>query len=311
MARLNYKEVLKGDQGVTYIPHMKDTILYWTNDGNLPNPKPVNIKGKDGNMLQEEEIEKLKKNKIDNDKIYGLNDKISDFGILNLANFAMQGSPTAPIGFIMHHYTDGNVLQIDNVGQWNTILTLKNANNPIRRPDKPPLFCGSGVFVRFKDTFASMGSVIERDIFGVLEKGEIMNYSFPTIFQNNSEDLGEYLYQFTSEKIHRNLWQLKNKDKPIIGVSHDYNNNLVIIDFPEQVEALTLNLNRLNINAPIVVLSNTNMELKQLSLNECLTLKGVNQSKVNENSIFIDESDNKLKFKDNLGNIKEILLGGN
>ena len=60
MARLNYKEVLKGDAGATYTPHVtNDGVLYWTNNGDLLNPTPVNIKGKNGDILQEEEINKI------------------------------------------------------------------------------------------------------------------------------------------------------------------------------------------------------------------------------------------------------------
>lgn len=51
MARLNYKEVLKGDVGATYEPHVTaDGILYWTNNGNLENPLPVNIHGEKGEV---------------------------------------------------------------------------------------------------------------------------------------------------------------------------------------------------------------------------------------------------------------------
>lgn len=49
MARLNYKEVLKGDVGATYEPHLTDeSVLYWTNNGGLENPTPKNIRGKTG-----------------------------------------------------------------------------------------------------------------------------------------------------------------------------------------------------------------------------------------------------------------------
>jgi hypothetical protein len=38
-----------GGDGATFIPHVSvDGIISWTNDKDLPNPEPVNIKGKDG-----------------------------------------------------------------------------------------------------------------------------------------------------------------------------------------------------------------------------------------------------------------------
>lgn len=64
--KVNYKEVLKGDTGYTFEPHVTvDGILYWSNNGNLENPLPVNIKGKNGDMVQEEEINSLN-NEINN-----------------------------------------------------------------------------------------------------------------------------------------------------------------------------------------------------------------------------------------------------
>ncbi len=40
---------LDGENGVTYIPNVSEEgIISWTNDGDLPNPSPINIKGKTG-----------------------------------------------------------------------------------------------------------------------------------------------------------------------------------------------------------------------------------------------------------------------
>lgn len=39
----------KGDDGATFIPSVSaDGVISWTNDKELPNPEPVNIKGADG-----------------------------------------------------------------------------------------------------------------------------------------------------------------------------------------------------------------------------------------------------------------------
>lgn len=41
--------VKTGDDGATFIPHVsEDGIISWTNDGDLPNPEPRNIKGPQG-----------------------------------------------------------------------------------------------------------------------------------------------------------------------------------------------------------------------------------------------------------------------
>ena len=51
----------------------------------------------------------------------------SETSLSDFANFAGQGKTKSnvPIGFAFHHYTDGNVMQIDNVGENNNILILK------------------------------------------------------------------------------------------------------------------------------------------------------------------------------------------
>uniref|UniRef100_A0AB39AJ89 Tail fiber protein n=1 Tax=Vibrio phage P018-4 TaxID=3229728 RepID=A0AB39AJ89_9CAUD len=67
--------------------------------------------------------------------------------IEDVANFAGQTlGAAAPIGWIHHHYTDGIMHQWDNVGD-GTILFLKNAQNPGRRPDKDPSYVGQGKFL--------------------------------------------------------------------------------------------------------------------------------------------------------------------
>ena len=38
-----------GGSGVVFVPNVSDSgVLSWTNNGNLSNPEPVNIKGEDG-----------------------------------------------------------------------------------------------------------------------------------------------------------------------------------------------------------------------------------------------------------------------
>lgn len=85
MARLNYKEVLKGDKGTTYEPHLNDeSVLYWTNNGGLENPIPKNIRGKTGLTpnLQIGTVETLESNLNASVEITGTRENpIINFGI--------------------------------------------------------------------------------------------------------------------------------------------------------------------------------------------------------------------------------------
>lgn len=43
------QEAVKGENGATFIPSVSaNGVISWTNDKNLPNPTPVNIKGEKG-----------------------------------------------------------------------------------------------------------------------------------------------------------------------------------------------------------------------------------------------------------------------
>ena len=73
---------------------------------------------------------------------------IDSQSVFDFANFADQGlGGTNAIGFVYHHYTEGVMTQMDNVGEANTILLLKNANNSTRRPDKAVDFIGTAKFI--------------------------------------------------------------------------------------------------------------------------------------------------------------------
>lgn len=78
MARLNYKEVLKGDKGTTFTPHVtEEGLLYWKNDGGLINPTPVNIQGKQGEQGEIGRLTEEQEQKIDR-VINDYNDAISN-----------------------------------------------------------------------------------------------------------------------------------------------------------------------------------------------------------------------------------------
>jgi hypothetical protein len=86
------------------------------------------------------------------------NSRESSEGLFDAPNFAGQTDyGNEPIGFIFHHYTDGGMIQIDNVGESNDIIRLKNAQNANRRPDKPSSFVGSGNFLAFDEHDDSLG----------------------------------------------------------------------------------------------------------------------------------------------------------
>ena len=76
---------------------------------------------------------------------------------LNVYNLAQQGLGGEPTAVVIHHYTDGNLAQFDNVGSGD-ILRLVNAQNSIKRADQAADFVGTGVFLRLITTPVGVGS---------------------------------------------------------------------------------------------------------------------------------------------------------
>ena len=117
--------------------------------------------------IDSEVNKKVNKNELESEvvsrRVRGQNNVDSPAGVFDFANFAQQGKSgiaSLPIGGVIHHYTDGKVLQIDNVGENNVIVTMVNANNTVRRPDKADTFFGSGYYLQLMTNNQNIGQVI-------------------------------------------------------------------------------------------------------------------------------------------------------
>lgn len=155
-------------------------------------------------------------------RVRGQNNPESPAGSFDFANFAHQGKETGiattPIGGVIHHYTDGKVLQIDNVGQGNVIVTMVNANNKTRRPDKDETFFGSGYYLQLMTNNQNIGQVLSH--FVIDEKANFFwNGNSRTGEKNQTTKLTtgkEYGYTpafiFETTKKHEDMIQFKNAD---------------------------------------------------------------------------------------------------
>ena len=154
-----------------------------------------------------------------------INDKNDNVGNLNIANFSGQNlGSNAPIGQIFHHYTDGIAYQIDNVGENNNILILKNANNPSRRPDKANDFVGSGKFIQCLE-HSTEGS--SNRIFTLGPKGEMFWFDGdnPTVFGNNKSNNGSSAFKFDVYNKHGKLIEVSNGYTTEFLMNHNSINN--------------------------------------------------------------------------------------
>lgn len=146
-----------------------------------------------------------------------LNGKLDSFGSVNISNFAGQGLSTAPIGFIFHHYTDGRMMQLDNVGSGN-ILTLNNARNPNRREDKGTDFVGTGNFLMCSRTKMIEGNPVLQNPFVITAEAEHLWSVTPGRHLQLKADDGLYGFSFTTQNEHENAFAVINGSQRIFNV---------------------------------------------------------------------------------------------
>ena len=140
-----------------------------------------------------------------------INGTASTTGVFDVANFAGQAlGSSASIGFVFHHYTDGAMIQVDNVGEANNIITLKNAHNPTRRSDKAADFVGSGTYIRFDKHNYSLGysqtlGFVDKD-FKIVWTGVA---GIATLWQNRADD-GTAAFRLQTTNAHVNILDVLN-----------------------------------------------------------------------------------------------------
>lgn len=161
------------------------------------------------------------KTNLTNKRIEVINEKNDSKGIVDFANFSGQGNSNAPIGIVFHHYTDGKLIQIDNVGESNDILTLKNANNPNRRTDKPSEFVGNGNFLKLIKTYFNNGVKKEDDIFRINSLGQFAWTGTNTVQFSNAlfEDNGMWAYKYIASPKRTYFEQKLNGDRIISEIT--------------------------------------------------------------------------------------------
>ncbi|MEN8433970.1 hypothetical protein NX821_001141 [Clostridium septicum] len=155
-------------------------------------------------------------------KIYAENSKTASEGPFAIANFAGQESgKAAPIGAIIHHYTDGILAQFDNVGDKNDILILKNATNKWRRPDKPSDFVGTGNFLVCLRN--NLGAEHSDRMFMVDSKGNLywFDKKDTVCLGTNKEDNGTFAFELDVFKAHKKLLMLTNSYQSVLTIINE------------------------------------------------------------------------------------------
>ena len=216
----------------------------------------------------EDDIEEINssldnKTNLTNKRVELLNEVNSTKGILELANFAGQGIASNIIAFILHHYTDSGMIQFDNVGD-GTILTLKNAHNPSRRPDKGEEYVGKGKYLSLvvhnnEKGYAEEIMFVDRD-------GDIVYTgvkSTASIGSNKDND-GVYCFEIKCYKENEFIARITNGSKgQILGIKSSATNTRVDIETSDsQLNGMLIKTKKGSLNLTSGVNGNEDMILK-------------------------------------------------
>ena len=214
-------------------------------------------------------------------RVRGQNSINSPAGTFDFANFAQQGNETGlastPIGGIIHHYTDGKVLQIDNVGENNVILTMVNANNPTRRPDKDSTFYGKGYFLQLftnnqnKKDDINTGGIYDHltiDQNGMLfwsgyKPSGVKNN--PTTFTTGKDYDYFPAFVFNAVKEHEDIMQLKTNGNTVLSLKYDKISLGSVIYSPQDMEGMSIRTGKGDIRLQPV--SGKNVRVDQILYN--------------------------------------------
>lgn len=165
-------------------------------------------------------------NKLNKDRVVAENKKDSTLPLMELFSYAGQEDLSKIIALILHHYADGDVVQLDNVGEGNCILRLKNAYNPLHRPDKGESFIGTGNFLELCFHNLDTGKQV---ILGRIDKDGNFTWSefAKTItFRHNKADDGTAPFQISIGTKHSTLFRFLNANSTVLEILNDGANGL-------------------------------------------------------------------------------------
>jgi hypothetical protein len=100
---------------------------------------------------------------------------------VDIANFGGQGLyPAGDVNnnnyraFVIHQYNDSDMCVLDSVGEGNVFFLLRNANNPVRRADKPANFYGKSDFFRLQNMYDNAGTLQAVTVFELKNNGNFV-----------------------------------------------------------------------------------------------------------------------------------------
>lgn len=140
-------------------------------------------------------------------RLHAVNDIDSEHPPIEITNYGGQGiSAEDQRAFTVHHYTDGSLARLDNVGS-SPALELVNAHNATRRADKPSTYHGDGEYMRMivQEDYDGDDNWQQQNI-GILDKnGDIWRSGY----DNTGNPARNHTFTIETNKLDGGTWAYK------------------------------------------------------------------------------------------------------
>lgn len=145
------------------------------------------------------------------------NDADASKSLVDLKHFGIQNNN---IAFVIHNYSDGKIMQLDNVGV-NTALQIVNAFNPVYRADKPDTFIGTGPFLDIQEY--QVTSKTNQSLFKILNNANLdwSGLKGTTVLTNRKTDTSTFVFEFRATTSHYNLMRIGNASQYVLSLLND------------------------------------------------------------------------------------------
>lgn len=169
------------------------------------------------------------------------NDMNSQNGVFEGMNFAGQGETSNIYAFVLHNYTDGGILRLDNVGS-GAIIQAVNAHNSTNRSDKEPSYYGDGnVLDYYAQTDPAGDGSFEQYLISRIDKNGDLFWSGwehskagndarnKTVkFRTNKLDGGTWAFNFDAANTNKYLMLLTTGGMQIIQITTESDGDCII-----------------------------------------------------------------------------------
>lgn len=165
-----------------------------------------------------------------------------------IANFGNTAGTLDRRAFVIHHYNDGEMAVLDNVGDANVFFLMRNANNPVRRPDKPSTFYGTADFFRLQNMYDNAGTLQAVTVLEVKNNGDLVwgHQGAPVnkgveLRNEQASNNGKFAFTLKNKFFNKDVLDIQSEDgKTVLWVQNPLGTRADIVTSNAQTQGLNI-----------------------------------------------------------------------